>query len=293
MKIGILGLGSIGARHARNLVTLGHSVYAFDPEPNALWAVENNIRLVPRNAIWDQEAVVIATPSCQHLEDLTDAAAESVHVFIEKPIATSRPQEVAGRLMNIEDNGKIVFVGLNLRFHSCVKKAKAWLDAGLIGEPMWANFTIAQHSEKYDDLILNWASHEIDLATYLLGPARVNTAVTGWIGRAADIVMTHDSGSQTVVHADYLTNPERRSFMIAGIKGNLHVDLVERFAWIDAADLNHYDFTGEDSYDENYVEEMRAFMDRIDGKETIGCTGAEGLAVLEICLEAKRLAGLS
>jgi hypothetical protein len=37
---------------------------------------------------------------------------------------------------------------------------------------------------------------------------------------------------------------------------------------------------------------MQAFLDRIDGKETIGCTGEEGLEVLKICLEVRKQAGL-
>ena len=31
MKYGVLGLGSIGTRHAQNLVNYGHNVIAFDP----------------------------------------------------------------------------------------------------------------------------------------------------------------------------------------------------------------------------------------------------------------------
>ncbi len=39
--------------------------------------------------------------------------------------------------------------------------------------------------------------------------------------------------------------------------------------------------------------QAEAFIDRIDGKETIGCTGAEALKVLEICLEVRKQAGLA
>jgi hypothetical protein len=37
---------------------------------------------------------------------------------------------------------------------------------------------------------------------------------------------------------------------------------------------------------------MSAFLRRIDGEETLGCTGEEALKVLEICLEVRKRAGL-
>ena len=68
MKIGVLGLGSIGKRHAENLISLGHEVYGFDPVAPKI----NGVKNVSRDEIWDQKAVVIASPSSQHLDDLSD-----------------------------------------------------------------------------------------------------------------------------------------------------------------------------------------------------------------------------
>jgi hypothetical protein len=37
---------------------------------------------------------------------------------------------------------------------------------------------------------------------------------------------------------------------------------------------------------------MKAFIDRMDGKETLGCSAEEGLEVLKVCLEVRKQAGL-
>ena len=73
------------------------------------------------------------------------------------------------------------------------------------------------------------------------------------------------------------------------------IDLVGRVASIPrnyGEELPDLCICGTDTWNDNYIEEMQAFIDRIDGKETIGCTGEEALKVLEICLEVRKQAGL-
>ncbi len=59
-------------------------------------------------------------------------------------------------------------------------------------------------------------------------------------------------------------------------------------AHADKSDWYH----GPGSYDTDYIDEMKAFIDRIEGRESPGCTGADALRVLEICLEIRKQAGL-
>jgi hypothetical protein len=68
------------------------------------------------------------------------------------------------------------------------------------------------------------------------------------------------------------------------------MDLVSRHAWLRNSEGVIIDsFVGDDTWDSNYLDEMETFIARVEGKETIGCTGQEGLEVLKICLEAKKL----
>ena len=291
--IGVIGLGSIGMRHAINLIKMGYNVIVYDPAlpPDSrmqtiMWSTDINV------VIKEADAIVIASPTPLHANHIIDAGGKPI--FLEKPVADI---ELAGLPSNV------LMVGYNLRFHSCVKKAKEWLDAGLIGEPLWANFTCAQYNAKpayrRDGVILNW-SHEIDLALYLLGDASVAVSSTRlnlhMYDDISDILLTHVNGCRTTVHLDYLTKPEQRTFIIQGTKAKIAFDLVGRSGHILYGHRLYRpgddDFFGDDSYDENYIEEMQAFISRIDGKETIGATGAEGLAVLDICLEVRKQAGL-
>lgn len=288
----MLGLGSIGSRHARNLRDMGHEVIAYDP----VIALTGELPHSREEAIGDTDAVVIASPTYQHWFDLDDVMRAGKHAFVEKPIGAQDKMR-GGRCFEVAaEKSLTVFVGYQLRFHHCVTQAKKWIDHGLIGKPLWASFTCAQFNDKpaylRDGVTFNW-SHEIDLALHLLGQATVGCAavrVTDGCDDISDIVLEHSSGTRSTIHLDYVTRPEERHFFLAGTDDTLHCDLVRRHIWPGTKPESKWQMG--DSFDENYVDEMRAFIDRIEGKDVPGATGEDGLAALDICLQARRLAGL-
>lgn len=295
--IGIIGLGSMGMRHAKNIRKLGHHVWGHDPDMSKRLELGYDFTASKIEHMESADAFIIASPTSCHQRHMCECATARKPFFVEKPIADT-PN--AGLLYDYLTQMPCM-VGYNLRFHSCVKKAKEWItDFGpsWIGTPLWAHFTCAQRSSKPDYLrdgvILNW-SHEIDLALYLLGPAEVaasSTLVESGNDILSDILLTHsNSGCRTMIHLDYMTEPERRGFTIVGTLGRIAVNLVQRTARLRKGN-DKVAFHGTDSFDENYIEEMQAFIDRIDGKETLGCIGKEALKVLEICLEVRKQAGL-
>lgn len=289
----VIGLGSIGMRHAKNLRALGQHVWGLDPDMSKRLDLGYDYTNNKIEHMQSADAFIIASPTKTHADYLERLAFSGKPIFIEKPVADRMP---------IGMNG-VVMVGYNLRHHSCVKQAKEWLNAGLIGKPLWANFTCGQFNDRpaylRDGVILNW-SHEIDLALYLIGDASVaasSTRLTDGEDDMTDILLTHENGCRSAIHLDYMTETEQRVFKITGAHGSIEIDIVERKAILrpdkarfDDTYLDH--FYGDDSFDQNYIEEIKAFLDRIDGKQTIGCTGAEGLSVLEICLEVRKQAGL-
>jgi predicted dehydrogenase len=289
--IGIIGLGSIGMRHKENLWKhLGQTeVIGYDPylkkRHGQGWLIDDLNKLIEMCTHF-----IIASPTDKHWEHLCEVAPTGKPIFMEKPIVDGKYMGLDGSILDIK------MVGYNLRFHSCVKKAREWIPR--IGTPLWANFTLGQHSEKppylRDGVVLNW-SHELDLCLYLLGPGRVaasNTRLSNGHDDISDILITHDNGCRSGVHLDYVTKPEVRQFIIAGSKLTIIVDIRNRIAWLCEKDGMVDHFEGLDDWNDNYIEEMQAFLDRCDGKETLGCTAEEALEVLKICLEVRKQAGI-
>jgi len=292
MKIGIVGLGSIGKRHAINATKLGHDVHIYDP------VVKGDFRFRYERDLYDWcDAAVIASPSQFHEPGLRACVERGKHALVEKPISVA-----IGALPELlrvaADKKLVVMVGNNLRMHLCVQEAKMWLDAEYIGIPLWASFTCAQLSKKYseDGVVLNTGSHEVDLALHLFGPARIASAYVNPL--MADFVLEHASGVRSVFHCDFVTAIEVRRFRIVGAGGDIFCDLPSRALRRRMVDdklptvVHENGFVAIGSYDTDYLDEMRAFIDRIEGKDVPGATGADGLATLDVLIEVEKKAGL-
>lgn len=302
MKFGVLGLGSIGSRHARNLRSLGHEVLGYDPDEKKMR--ENFGKTWTRDeVVAKSDAFVIASPTPKHHDDwaFCGPGRPDGRIFIEKPLANM--SEMPWFAAESPATLKKIRVGYMLRFHPCVKAAKAWLEAGHIGEPIWASFTCGQFNDKPDYLrdgvILNW-SHEIDLALYLLGPAKVVAAsvhCNAGNDDIADFVLQHASGARSTIHLDYVTRNEIRESWIVGTEKNIGMDLLGRR---NSMGKIIQEFGG--SFDDDYLDEMNAFANYATGQHVIDirkgppvqfATGEDGLAVLEICHQVREIAGLS
>ena len=83
----VVGAGSIGSRHVRNLVAAGADVSVTDPDAGR--AKETGARVVddPWDRAWD--GVVVASPTTAHVAHARAAATLSQHVLVEKPLGTS------------------------------------------------------------------------------------------------------------------------------------------------------------------------------------------------------------
>jgi len=317
MIVAVLGLGSIGLRHAANLLALGHDVIGFDPSPDARDAL---VRLRARATATRQEALagsaaaIIASPSAQHASDLQAAIEAGLHVFIEKPLAHSL-EGIDEVLRNAATKDLVVFAALNQRFNPAVTAARELLSAGRIGRPLWARLISSSYLPDWrpqQDYRKGYAAdprtggvifdlvHEFDIATYLFGPARAVAAAATRTGRleiaaedCADVVLRHDSGLQSNLHLDFATSPAYRQVEVGGDAGLLAVDVRGRSLMV-------YDESGETTLEQRfdstaeqeYRAEMTQFLRCVEGLETPACEGDEALAVLRQVIAARELCGL-
>jgi predicted dehydrogenase len=286
MKVGVVGYGSIGSRHAANLQVLGHEVMVYDP------VTRKDVRF--ERMIYEQcDAVVVATPTMFHAQAIRACAERGKHMLIEKPMA-----KIDIGLRELLDlaasKSAAVMMGNNLRFHPCIQQAKQWIYEGEIGTPIWAHFTCAQLGQKYadDGVILNTGAHEVDVALHLFGPARVECASVDGLefnrDTIADFLLIHDVGVRSSFHLDTVTPNEIREAWIVGDNEKIGLELRNRNASLGA---NARAYSG--NYDGDYFAEIEAFIHRIEGRDTPGATGEDGLATLKLLLDVRRKAGLA
>jgi len=246
--IGILGFGSIGMRHGRNLMDIGHQVVFHDP--GVLGSIDRDV------LIREADAVIICTPTIRHALDLCDVLQARKHVLVEKPIGYDCPPYISGLIMGARSaaKGLVVATGFMCRFHPEVQRAKRQIDAGFFGKIGTCQFDVLQKNSQAqylrDGVIRNWASHELDLARHLLGNLYVEEVSACTDRNNQDVSMMAvlcgiERENKVYVRADYITAPEIREFEIVGSDAHRRFDLVQ----------------GQAVWDKTYVDELKAFID--------------------------------
>ena len=138
MIVGVLGLGRIGATHAANLTQVsGVDVVVYDSDAAA---VERTVATTMARSLPDRDAVlgeadavVIATPTANHFDDLAAGAAAAVPMLCEKPISLD-VGSTAEALQVVEDAGVELQVGFMRRFDPGFVEIRRLVESGDLGE---------------------------------------------------------------------------------------------------------------------------------------------------------------
>jgi predicted dehydrogenase len=306
----VLGQGSIGRRHAGLLRELGCDVVVFDPL--AAQVAEGVERAASMDAaLATAAAVVIASPTSEHLDQIRAAIEHGCHTLVEKPLAVSL-DNVDGTIALARERGLILAVAMNLRFHPGPRRLKEIVEAGQIGRPLTAHFTFGYHlpswrpgtdytrsysarSELGGGVLLD-VIHEIDYATWLLGDI---SEVSGWVERISqlqvdveDVALLHArfaSGALGSFSLDYLDRSYRRGAHIAGDLGSARWSWRDEVVEVFGGDGRVEAFPAPSAVDESYRLEIAEFMSAVEaGSADTGSTqlvdaraGRGALAVVE------------
>jgi len=185
-RVGLIGAGSIGARHIKAIDAVAHIDLAAVADPSPEVAALGVSRGVPVFADADSllantdvEAVIIATPTERHHADVMTALGHRKTVLVEKPI-TATMEEAAEVTRYAADQGCKVLVGHQRRYYPCATMAREIIQSGRIGTLMavTGQWTTRKDDDYYApqwrrDIkagpILTNLIHEIDLLRFICG----------------------------------------------------------------------------------------------------------------------------
>ena len=206
VSIGLLGCGRIGHVHALSLSQIKNArltaVADAVPEAAAALAEEYNAEVRSAEDIIaapDIDAVIVATPTTFHYDQIHALAAAGKAIFCEKPIDLSSTR-AAECMAAVDEAGVSFFTAFNRRFDPSFAALQSRLAAGEIGAPEIVVITsrdpspppmsyIAQSGGMIRDMMI----HDLDMARFLLGEEPVEVFATGScvvdpeIGAAGDI----------------------------------------------------------------------------------------------------------
>jgi predicted dehydrogenase len=312
-KILIVGLGSIGRRHLRNLVALGekdvvlvrsHRSSLPDAELEG-FAVEGDLgRALEKHR---PGGVIIANPTSLHVDAALTAAQADCSLLLEKPVADSL--EEAGRLQAVvQKTGARVLMGFQFRFHPALELARRTISSGELGRIMSAHVHYGEHLPSWhpwEDYRQGYAAradlgggvlltqcHSLDYLPWLVGPVK---DVWGFAAKLSDLEVDVEdtaeiglrfvNGALGTVHLDFAQQPPSHKLQVTGTEGSLECDLLTASTRIyRAARAEWEDFPPPAGWERNsmFLAEMEHFLLVARGTVEPSCTLEDGIRVMQI-----------
>ncbi len=311
----LLGCGSIGLRHLRNLKAIGGvALSAFDPDRARLAEAAKLGDVAPEI---DLEAALaggpklalICTPPHLHVPLARKALSAGAHLFLEKPLAHTL-EGVDDLLAAAKAQGRLVAVGYNLRFHAGLRRVKELLDGGAVGRPLFIRAEFGQYlpdwrpNRDYRDGynahaatgggILLDASHEIDYVRWLAGEVESVTCVARRLGAleidvedTAALILQLAGGRIAEIHLDSLQRTYARGCKVVGTEGVVIWDWHGGVRWRRAGDDTWCEERICPDANEMYVDEMRDLLAAVREGRPPSVDGADGRRTLAVALAAR------
>lgn len=311
MRFLITGFGSIGRRHFRNLVSLGYDdIVLYRSNKSTLDTEEINNYIVEtdfQKALSHKpDAVIISNPTALHLDVAIPAALQGCHLFFEKPISDTL--ERIPELMNaLELGGGKAMTGFQYRFHPGLNQVKKWIEAGFIGKVVtarahWGEYLPGWHPwEDYrksysarKDLgggVILTLCHPIDYFRWMFGEIHEVWGTYATIDHLqidsegiADISLGFDQMFGHI-HLNYIQRPGKHVVEIIGDSGTITWDNKDGSAQCYLSKENrNLEFVPPDDFERNtlFIDELKNFIDFIQGKSEPLCTLDDGIRIQEI-----------
>ncbi len=311
LRFGVLGAGRIGKVHARTIAASGKAKVAYlaDAMPKAAadLAAEVGAKVASVEDIIkakDVDAILIATPTPFHAEQIEAGSNAGKAVLCEKPVSLSVAR-IEECLKTVEKNKTKLMIGFNRRFDPNFAALQKRLREGAVGEIEMATIIsrdpgpppmdyVRISGGLYRDMMI----HDLDLARFLVGEDFVTVSALGAslvdkaIGEAGDVdtaavQMQTASGKICVI-----TNSRRASYgydqriEVHGSKGmlragNVHNTTVELATAEGFREdpILHF-FT--ERYGQAYANEVLSFIDAVTNGSPISPNGIDGLKAQQL-----------
>jgi len=313
MKILIVGLGSIGMRHLKNILsTTKNEIIVYTKRTKLDAEIKKNVKIFNNleSCISEKPDIAFITNETAYHLPITKKLAElGLNLFIEKPLSNTLKD--VKKLVEISKRKKLVtLMGCNLRFNRSIQKIKSLIEEEKVGKiisvkvecgtylPDWhPNEDYRKGYAARDELgggVVLTCIHELDYLYWFFGEIKEVFSVTGNFSNlkinASDlsaIIMKFKNNIIAEVHLDYFQKPDIRSCKIIGTKGTIYWDSIEnevkihdlqKSRWISKLKIKKYD------KNEAYLKELKYFFQCITNNKKSMNNVSDGEYVLKVAL---------
>lgn len=312
MRIGLAGVGRIGAFHARTLSGLeavdGLVIADLDAAHAQRVATELGLEVAPdidTLLTSDLDAFVITTATTAHAELIRAALAAGIPTFCEKPVAATLDETIS-LTEQAEASGVPVHIGFQRRFDAGYRTARAAVESGELGtihairaqthdkEPPHAAYIptsggIFRDCSVHDfDIVRFVSGHEVE-SVYATGANKGADffAAAGDVDTAVALLTLTDGTLVTATATRYSGGGHDVRMEVVGSVGSVGVGLDDSLALRSVepgatfpAGPAHDSFM--QRFGPAYVAELTAFLDVAAGRAPSPCTVRDALQAFRI-----------
>ena len=308
MRVGVIGVGSMGQNHARILSEMGALASVADIVPQAAEAVGGRFSVAHFLSYQemlksDVDAVVIVTPTNTHAKIAMDAIRAGKHVLLEKPMSGS--SAALNEIAALARKQKVVLAGGFVERHNpVVAFAKQSLQKGEYGELITAaTRRVSSMPSRIRDVgvVMDLGVHDVDVVQYIVGAPAKSVYTLGGKGVElkyedhANILIDFEGGTTGFVEVNWLTPMKVRKLALTCSKNFVEVDYMDQSALVCSSTFKPFEsgnlFNVPLEFDlrkiaikkeEPLKRELKDFLTAVDsGKEPL-VTGENAIMTLKI-----------
>ena len=245
MRVGVIGVGSMGQNHARILSEMGMLGGVSDISPEVAKAVGEKYS-VPYHIGHqdllksDLDAVVIVTPTSTHKKIAMDSFQAGKHVLLEKPMTGSSRD--LGDLVALAAGKKLVLAGgFTERHNPVVAFAKQAVKSGEYGELITAaTRRVSSLPTRIRDIgvVMDLGIHDIDVVQYVVAKKAKSVYALGGKGKDmkyedhANVLIDFEGGETGFIEVNWLTPMKVRKLALTCSKNFVEVDYMDQSATV-------------------------------------------------------------
>lgn len=179
IRVAVVGTGGWGEQHARLFAHRSDTdlVGVLGRDPGRTRARAERYGTQPFTDLDEMlelapDLITVCLPNEQHFDMTSRLLSTGIALLVEKPLVFDL-EEGRALLAQAEASGSFFAINFNHRFAEPVRRAKAAIDAGQIGEPVFATWRFggeANHGTSRHANLIETQCHGFDMLEHLIGP---------------------------------------------------------------------------------------------------------------------------